>query len=254
MQLFYSRTRPTLSGPILQGCFHVRSRGRHVVLLAGLARPSLVSARRRAVEAERITRPISKGAERDEFRIEVEEDDLDSLADYGDISIAFTIERILDVRANATGGFSMSERAAATSSVKDYDAIEHPRSWVDKIDISNWGVFAARKDNRRVGGALVAFRTPGVHMLEGRDDLAVLWDIRVRPETRGRGIGRALLEAVERWSVSHGVAWLKVETQNINVPACRFYGRNGFTLRQANANAYPSFPEEIQLLWYKALR
>ncbi len=91
-------------------------------------------------------------------------------------------------------------------------------------------------------------------MLEGHDDLAVLWDIRVHPQMRGRGIGSALLQAVERWTLARGGASLKVETQNINVPACRFYARNGFALRNVNANAYPSFPEEIQLLWYKELR
>jgi GNAT superfamily N-acetyltransferase len=195
-----------------------------------------------------------KEFKRDALRIEVGEDHLDSLANYADIPIAFTVARILEVRGEEGGEFSMVERAVATSSVKDYDAIENPRSWVDKVDVSNWAVFAARTDNRRVGGALIAFRTPGLDMLEGRDDLAVLWDIRVRPPMRRCGIGSALLEAVERWTLAHGGAWLKVETQNINVPACRFYARNGFTLRKVNANAYPSFPEEIQLLWYKELR
>lgn len=50
------------------------------------------------------------------------------------------------------------------------------------------GVLSAFDGPSRVGGAVVAWRTPGADMLEGRDDLAVLWDIRVHPEYRGRGI------------------------------------------------------------------
>ena len=46
---------------------------------------------------------------------------------------------------------------------------------------------------------------------------------------------------------------LKVETQNINVRACRFYARLGCELRVVRAGAYPQFPEEVQLLWYKTL-
>jgi hypothetical protein len=47
---------------------------------------------------------------------------------------------------------------------------------------------------------------------------------------------------------------LKIETQNTNVGACRFYERQGCELRAIHRAAYPQFPEEIQLLWYKDLR
>jgi ribosomal protein S18 acetylase RimI-like enzyme len=41
-------------------------------------------------------------------------------------------------------------------------------------------------------GAVVVLKTPSLTMLEGRDDLAMLWDIRVSPEARGQGVGTAL--------------------------------------------------------------
>ena len=50
-----------------------------------------------------------------------------------------------------------------------------------------------------------------------------------------------------------GCHQLKVETQDINVPACRFYAANGFELREANRGAYGNLPNEMQLLWYKQL-
>ncbi len=95
---------------------------------------------------------------------------------------------------------------------------------------------------------------PDVDMLEGRDDLAVLWDFRVAPQERRTGVGSALFAGVERWARSRGCTELKVETQNINVPACRFYRSRGFTLRDVKEGAYPELPKEIQLLWYKRLR
>ena len=104
-----------------------------------------------------------------------------------------------------------------------------------------------------VGGAAVAVDTPGLTMLEGRRDLAVLWDIRVSPDARRQGVGSTLFENVEAWALLHGCRQLKIETQNTNVPACRFYERQGCHLRAIHRAVYPEFPEEVQLLWYKDL-
>ena len=90
-------------------------------------------------------------------------------------------------------------------------------------------------------------------MLEGRTDLAVLWDIRVQPEFRRHGIGSALFQASEQWALKKNCSQLKVETQNINVPACRFYAREGCILGAIHRFAYKDFPNEVQLLWYKQL-
>ena len=112
------------------------------------------------------------------------------------------------------------------------------------------GVLSAFDGPSRVGGAVVAWRTPGADMLEGRDDLAVLWDIRVHPEYRGRGIGARLFRRAAGWARDQGCVVLKIETQNINVPACRFYASQGCELRAVHLNAYPELPHEVQLLWY----
>jgi GNAT superfamily N-acetyltransferase len=90
-------------------------------------------------------------------------------------------------------------------------------------------------------------------MLEGRSDLTVLWDIRVSPDVRGTGIGSRLVQSSEAWAISKGCRQLKVETQNINVPACAFYQAQGFILKAVDRFAYPELPGEIQLLWYKDL-
>lgn len=171
------------------------------------------------------------------------------------IPIAFEVERVFDVTARdgGLGGLVLSERRLDVPYVKDYDAAEGegPLWWGERFDVSNWGLIGAFSNGERVGAAVVAFDTKGVNMLEGRRDLAVLWDIRVSPAHRGSGIGHALFRAVEAWAATRGCRQLKIETQNVNVPACRFYARQGCVLGAINRFAYPELPGEVQLLWYK---
>ena len=189
--------------------------------------------------------------------IELAEEPITSLPEYARIPIVFTVDRVLDVTARLDGppGFVFSERCLAVPYEKDYDAFygEGPLQWPRRFDLANWALFTARVATRRVGGAAVAFDTPGLTMLEGRRDLAVLWDIRVSPDARREGVGSALFARVEAWAHLHGCRQLKVETQNTNVRACRFYERQGCQLRAIHRAAYPELPEEIQLLWYKEL-
>jgi GNAT superfamily N-acetyltransferase len=191
------------------------------------------------------------------MRVEVSEQTLTALAEYASVPIAFEVNTVLEVTEQGKnfGEFILTERRLDVPYVKNYDAIagEQPHLWARRFDLSNWGVFMARVEGKYVGGVVVAFNTPDLIMLEGRDDLAVLWDIRVSPEVRGQGVGSALFRAVERWAEARGCQHLKVETQNINVPACRFYARQGCVLTAVDRYAYPELPEEIQLLWYKAL-
>ena len=67
------------------------------------------------------------------------------------------------------------------------------------------------------------------------------------------GKGWCAANAGEAWAAARGCRELKVETQNINVPAGRFYARMGCTLRRVDRLAYKILPDEIQLLWYKNL-
>jgi ribosomal protein S18 acetylase RimI-like enzyme len=90
-------------------------------------------------------------------------------------------------------------------------------------------------------------------MLAGRDDVAVLWDIRVSPRERGSGIGSALFRAAGDWASARGCRRFKIETQNVNVPACRFYQKMGCTLGAIDRFTYAGQPDEVQLLWWKTL-
>ena len=188
--------------------------------------------------------------------LKIREHSRDGMASYADISIAFTVARVLDVtvRTGDPGDFALAERPVEVPYVKDYDRIEHPADWAQRFDLSNWGFFGAWVEGQRVGAAAVVFKTPTVSLLEGRTDHAVLWDIRVASEARRLGIGAALYRAAVAWATARGCSELKVETQNVNVPACRFYAAQGCELRAVHRFAYPALPDEVQLLWYKDLR
>ena len=190
--------------------------------------------------------------------IQITDQQLANISEYAGIPIAFTVSSVFDVTEDpkTPGKFLLNERQLSRPYVKDYDAIEgeRPTDWAKRFDVSNWRMFEAYIDDRHVGGAVVALRTEGVTILEGRDDLAVIWDIRVSPSVRERGIGTALLHAAENWAQEQGYRSLRVETQNINVAACRLYVAQGCALTAVNRGAYPQLPDEIQLIWEKALQ
>lgn len=180
-----------------------------------------------------------------------------ALEEYATVSIAFVVDRILQVTVadGGLGGLQLTETAVTDPYLKDNDALAGaaPLRWAERFDISNWGLICGRRDGSMVGGAAIAFNTPDACMLGGRDDIAVLWDIRVSPGERGTGVGSALFQAAADWAAVRGCGWLKIETQNVNAAACRFYHKMGCTLGAIDMFAYPELPGEVQLLWWKAL-
>lgn len=186
--------------------------------------------------------------------VHIRREDPRSLEAYATIPMTLTVDRRVRVVKASQGSLDLVEEVVDPPWIKDYDADAGPptdlgRRW----DLSNWGAFAAFRNDRRAGGALVAWRTDGVDMLEGRDDLAVLWDLRVHPTQRRQGVGSLLLEAVTSWARRHDCTRLDVETQDINVPACHFYVHHGFRLLRAEHGAYPNLPGEVRLLFSRSL-
>ena len=169
----------------------------------------------------------------------------DDLVRYARIPIVFEVTRIFD---NLDEGYQNFVEREVSPYVKDYDALEHPTGWF-RWDLSQWGMLLIEG----VAGAIIAFQTDEINMLEGRRDLAVLWDIRVHPTHRGKGLGRQLFVAVEQWARTKGCTELKIETQQVNVDACRFYHSLGCELRQVHRGVYEGLPGEVQLLWYRVL-
>lgn len=179
------------------------------------------------------------------------------LIDYSSIPIRFEVRARLDIKLvdNGLGGISFHEQQVTPTYYKDYDQEEGegPIRWPKRFDVTNWSLFIIRAGELPIGGAIVAFRTPNVDMLDRREDLSALWDLRVRPEYRRSGVGTELFKEVIKWSVDNGCKQLKVETQNVNVPACKFYVKQGCKLGEFHRYKYvdvPAAAREIMLVWY----
>ena len=180
-----------------------------------------------------------------------------ALPEYGTVSIAFTVSSRLRVETigHGLGGLALTQERIEPPYRKDYDKDddERPMRWANRWDISNWGIFSAFDGTQRVGGAVVAWNTRDVWMLEDRTDLAVLWDIRIAEPYRQRGIGTQLFAHATEWARARNCRMLKIETQNINVAACHFYARQECVLGGIRCWAYADYPDEVQLLWCRQL-
>ena len=187
------------------------------------------------------------------MKIEMIEESEEALPEYARIPIAFTVRSRYRVEpiSGGLGGLSLVEEAVVPY-IKDYDAIpgEGPRHWKAHWDLSNWGILSAFDGSERVGGSVLMWNTAGFGDMEKRIDVATLLDLRVLPERRGRGIGRMLFDRAREWARARECRRLKIETQNINVPACRFYARQGCESGAINCSAYGPDLDEVQLLWF----
>jgi len=75
----------------------------------------------------------------------------------------------------------------------------------------------------------------------------------VADQFRRRGIGRALLEKAFDWARAGGFPGIMLETQDINVAACRLYESCGMKLGGFDAYLYKGLDphsDEIALFWY----
>jgi GNAT superfamily N-acetyltransferase len=188
------------------------------------------------------------------MKITIEEISPDRLTEYNRIPQRVEVKSILQVELikQGLGGMLLREVPVEAPYVKDYGASDDLPIDLDKnANMRKWGLFLAMAGAAPVGGAIVTCDTSVVFMLEARRELAVLWDIRVCPEYRGVGI--LLFRHAAEWARIHGCTQMKIETQNVNVPACRFYQRMGARLGEIQRYGYAAVPavaHEVMLNWY----
>jgi len=192
------------------------------------------------------------------MRIQVREESISALPDYSELPQRLTVrERFIVVPiGDGTWGLALELETVAPPFVKDYDRDNGhgPQGWAAQWDLSNWGVLAAFDGPIRIGGALIAWDTPGIQILDGNVDRALLWDIQVHEDCQRKGVGSALFSAAVQWAKAKGCKSMMAETQNINVPACHFYESQGCRLASIDPFAYPDHPEEVRLVFRLELR
>lgn len=126
--------------------------------------------------------------------------------------MAFEVRSILTEQLvdGGLGGICLQE-VEVSPYIKDYDHTDGTMEnraidWASRFDISNGGLFLMCDGSIPIAGAAVAFKPPAVNMLEGWDDLAVLWDIRVHADYRWLGTGTQMLSRACEWVRAQGLS------------------------------------------------
>lgn len=165
-----------------------------------------------------------------------------------DVSSEYHVNRI----DNGLGGLVFEEVPVAPF-VKDLSKYELAAEYEKMFDISNWRFYMAFDGESPVGAMTVAGPTEGMYMLGGRTDACVLWDIRVADGYKHKGIGQKMLDLGIKEAKADGYRLMIIECQNNNVPACKFYRKQGALLSKVDMNAYDSEPglaDEVQFIWH----
>jgi ribosomal protein S18 acetylase RimI-like enzyme len=166
--------------------------------------------------------------------------DADHLADLNRCDNSFTVEGELRLAAE-DGRITYTVRPVA-SYVKRYglEAFD-AEAYVRRPDHAAWLAYI---DGQVAGRILVR---------ENWNRFAIIWDIAVDPPFRRQGVGRRLIEQAIGWARERGLPGVMLETQNINVAACRLYESCGLVLGGFDGCLYRGvMPDtrEIALYWY----
>ncbi|MCQ6562853.1 GNAT family N-acetyltransferase [Paenibacillus mendelii] len=81
---------------------------------------------------------------------------------------------------------------------------------------------------------------------------ALIEDIEVARSHRQKGIGGELLKKAAEWARQNNLIGLTLETQDVNISACRFYAKNNFVIGAVDTMLYSNFStaNEKAIFWY----
>lgn len=174
------------------------------------------------------------------MKITVQEINQDNELDFGEPDSSFTVSSRLVLNAeNGRISYTIMDIPPYT---KDYGRRR-----------TDFAEFADSTDQTAVIAYLNG-EVAGQLML--RDDwtkYALIHDLAVDPKHRRQGVGRALIRRAVDWAQAAGFPGLTLETQDINVPACRLYESCGFQLCGFDTQLYKGQNpplDEVALFWY----
>ena len=118
-----------------------------------------------------------------------------------------------------------------------------PEDYSTFIDNPQKVIFFADVDGKPAGQ---------IKLIPWWNKFAYVEELIVDTEFRGHGVGRALMNYAIEWAKENGFPGLTLETQDNNVPACKFYEKCGFVLGGFDLYAFRNLENasEIALYWY----
>ena len=125
--------------------------------------------------------------------------------------------------------------------VKTYpDDIYNPSEYINN---PNQAAFVAVHNNLWIGSIRVCKRW---------NNNAFIDDLSISRQFRGKGIGTTLMDAAVNWSKENNLNGVSLETQDINLLACRFYMKYGFKLGGIDCLVYTAeeYKKETALYFY----
>ena len=162
------------------------------------------------------------------------------------IDTGFETDVVFDLVAGARD-LALVERRLAQPITKRYSIGEVFAPW------ARWdhGWVAEAADTDAGAPVIRGFATAAYEAWHGR---LVLWFLYIAPAWRRRGVGRALLAAVEAHGRGVGATHVWLETSNVNVPGVAAYERLGYALCGADRLYYGDYmPGETALYLAKPL-
>jgi len=135
-----------------------------------------------------------------------------------------------------------TEKLFHESKTKHYD--DEEINLEDYISNDNRVIFFALEDDTLLGQ---------ITLRRHWNKYCYIDDIAVKSAARKKGVGTSLLNKAEEWARNRGLSGFMLETQDINLGACRFYIKNGFHLGGVDIMLYENYENKAEkaLFWYK---
>ena len=139
------------------------------------------------------------------------------------------------------GKWSFSEVLYENPYEKIYPADEE--QWEDYIGNPDKTIYFYYKDNDCAGQ---------IRLRKNWNQYAYIEDIAVSKSYRKSGVGTKLVEKAVEWTKSKNLCGLMLETQDVNLLACRFYSKLGFQIGGVDTMLYANFDtaDEKAIFWY----
>lgn len=166
-----------------------------------------------------------------------------NLQDINKCDGTFTVDSRLVLRAE--NGFINYSVVKIKPYQKRY--IFEERDYLSYISNADKGAYLAYADGQVVGQ---------IEVRKHWNAYAWIDDFFVDVHFRRHGVGGALMQKAVDWTKARNLPGIMLETQDVNVPACRFYENFGFRLYGFDTHLYKGFnpdTDEIALYWYLIL-